>query len=47
MDVITQRIPIGKKLVIRGDLNGHISGNTNNYKRVHGSFRYGVRNEGG
>lgn len=39
-------IVIGEKLILGGDLNGHIGRNNNNYERGHGGLRYGLRNEG-
>lgn len=47
MDAIIQGVLIGEKLIIGGDLNGHISRNKNNYEQMHVGFGYGVRNEGG
>lgn len=47
MDATNQGISVGEKLIIGGDLNDHIGRNNKNYERVHGDFRYGVRNEGG
>ena len=36
-----------EKLVIGGDLNGHVGGESNGYDGVHGDHGYGLRNEEG
>jgi hypothetical protein len=40
-------VPISEKLFIGGDLNGHVGATNVGYERVHESFGYGNRNEGG
>ncbi|XP_070034445.1 uncharacterized protein [Nicotiana tomentosiformis] len=47
LDEVVRGIPHTEKLVIRGDFNGHIGVSARGYDEVHGSFGFGIRNEGG
>jgi hypothetical protein len=47
LDSMVSTVPIGEKLFIGGDLNGHVGATNVGYERVHGGFGYGSRNEGG
>jgi hypothetical protein len=47
LDSMVSTVPISEKLFIGGDLNGHVGATNVGYKRVHGDFGYGSRNEGG
>ena len=42
-----QRVPIGEKLIIGGDLNGHVGSCRDGCESVHGGFGIGNRNEAG
>ena len=38
MDEIVQEIPLGERVFIRGDFNGHVGSNRMGNERVHGGF---------
>ena len=42
-----QEIPIREKLIIRGDLNGHVRTSRYGFDSVNGGFGFGERNEPG
>ena len=44
---IVEEIPVEEKIILAGDLNGHIGERADGYKEVHGGYGYGVRNEEG
>ena len=44
---MVNNVPIAEKLFIKGDLNGHIGSSSVGFKRVHGGFGYGSRNQEG
>ncbi|KAJ7971324.1 Craniofacial development protein 2 [Quillaja saponaria] len=44
---IVQGVPLGEKLFIGADLNGHVGSTNAGFESVHGGYGYGVRNEGG
>ncbi|KAL6574370.1 hypothetical protein OROHE_001274 [Orobanche hederae] len=44
---VVERIPMGEKLIIGGDLNGHVSVSRDDFESVHGGFGFGDRNEAG
>ncbi|XP_071718240.1 uncharacterized protein [Rutidosis leptorrhynchoides] len=47
LDEVVRSCPADYRLLIGGDLNGHIGTDSEGYTGVHGSFGYGVRNEEG
>ena len=42
-----QAVPRGERLVVAGDLNGHVGRYRDGYDGVHGGHGLGVRNEEG
>ncbi|GKB13220.1 craniofacial development protein 2, partial [Tanacetum coccineum] len=47
LDKVVREFPTDQRLILGGDLNGHIGAATEGYAGVHGGFGYGVRNEEG
>uniref|UniRef100_A0A8I6YAQ5 Reverse transcriptase domain-containing protein n=1 Tax=Hordeum vulgare subsp. vulgare TaxID=112509 RepID=A0A8I6YAQ5_HORVV len=47
LEDLVRRVPIGEKLFIGGDLNGHVGTSNTSFERVHGGFGYGIRNQEG
>ncbi|GJT06547.1 craniofacial development protein 2 [Tanacetum coccineum] len=47
LDKVVGEFPTDQRLILGGDLNGHIGATTEGYAGVHGGFGYGVRNEEG
>ncbi|XP_071727016.1 uncharacterized protein [Rutidosis leptorrhynchoides] len=47
LDQVVRMCPLDHRLLIGGDLNGHIGTNVEGYPGAHGGFGYGVRNEEG
>ncbi|XP_071740653.1 uncharacterized protein [Rutidosis leptorrhynchoides] len=47
LDEVVRMCPMDHRLIIGGDLNGHIGTDVEGYAGVHGGFGYGVRNEEG
>ncbi|GKE39425.1 craniofacial development protein 2, partial [Tanacetum coccineum] len=47
LDEVVREFPTDQRLILGGDLNGHIGAATEGYSGVHGGFSYGVRNEEG
>ncbi|XP_071723666.1 uncharacterized protein [Rutidosis leptorrhynchoides] len=47
MDAIMQSIPNGEKVIIGGDLNGHVGKDHDGYDDAHGGYGYGSRNKEG
>ncbi|GKA99692.1 craniofacial development protein 2 [Tanacetum coccineum] len=47
LDKVVREFPTDQRLILRGNLNGHIEAATEGYAGVHGGFGYGVRNEEG
>ncbi|GKD61813.1 craniofacial development protein 2, partial [Tanacetum coccineum] len=47
LDKVVREFPTDQRLIVGGDLNGHIGATTEGYAGVHGGFGYGVRNEEG
>ncbi|XP_071688796.1 uncharacterized protein [Rutidosis leptorrhynchoides] len=47
LDEVVRSCPVDHRLLIGGDLNGHIGTVSDGYTGVHGGFGYGVRNEEG
>ncbi|XP_071739769.1 uncharacterized protein [Rutidosis leptorrhynchoides] len=47
LDKVVRMCPPDHRLLIGGDLNGHIGSNVEGYPGAHGGFGYGVRNEEG
>ncbi|KAL6003363.1 hypothetical protein ACLOJK_023586 [Asimina triloba] len=45
IDSPVQKIPNQEKIVIEGDLNGHVGGENVVYKRIYADFGFGIRNE--
>ena len=44
---MVRSVPIGEKLFIEGDLNGHMGTSNIGFEGVHGGFGYGIRNQEG
>ncbi|KAL6548523.1 hypothetical protein OROGR_008944 [Orobanche gracilis] len=47
LEEVVERIPMGEKLIIGGDLNGHVGVSRDGFESVHGGFGFGDRNEAG
>jgi len=47
MDEVMQGIPENEDTVIGGDMNEHVGSERGEYKRVHGGYGFGQRNEAG
>ncbi|KAJ7942760.1 Retrovirus-related Pol polyprotein LINE-1 [Quillaja saponaria] len=47
LEEIIQGVPLGEKLFIGADLNGHVGSTNEGFELVHGGYGYGVKNEGG
>ncbi|XP_071699213.1 uncharacterized protein [Rutidosis leptorrhynchoides] len=47
LDEVVRRCPLDHRLLIGGDLNGHVGMDVEGYAGVHGGFGYGDRNEEG
>ncbi|GKE47080.1 craniofacial development protein 2, partial [Tanacetum coccineum] len=47
LDKVVRECPTSQRLILGGDLNGHIGAATEGYAGVHGGFGYGARNEEG
>nr|GFA19035.1 retrovirus-related Pol polyprotein LINE-1 [Tanacetum cinerariifolium] len=47
LDKVMRECPTSQRLILGGDLNGHIGATTEGYAGVHGGFGYGARNEEG
>ncbi|KAL6588053.1 hypothetical protein OROMI_001031 [Orobanche minor] len=45
--MVVERIPMSEKLIIGGDLNGHVGVSRDGFESVHGGFGFGDRNEAG
>ncbi|GJW69836.1 craniofacial development protein 2 [Tanacetum coccineum] len=45
LDEVVRESPTDQRLILGGDLNGHIGATTEGYSGLHGGFGYGVRNE--
>ncbi|XP_056694778.1 uncharacterized protein [Spinacia oleracea] len=47
LEEVVQRVPRSEKLIIGGDLNGHVGSSRDGFESIHGGFWYGERNEAG
>ncbi|XP_056685835.1 uncharacterized protein [Spinacia oleracea] len=47
LEEVVQRVPRSEKLIIGGDLNGHVGSSRDGFESIHGGFGYGERNEAG
>ncbi|XP_071674312.1 uncharacterized protein [Lolium perenne] len=47
LEDLVRRVPIGEKLFIGGDLNGHVGTSNTGFEMVHRGFGYGIRNQEG
>ncbi|KAL6582640.1 hypothetical protein OROMI_004718 [Orobanche minor] len=47
LEEVVERIPMGEKLIIGGDLNGHVGVSRDGFESVHGGFGFGDWNEAG
>ena len=47
LEDMVRSVPIGEKLFIGGDLNGHVGTSNTGFEGVHGGFGYGSRNQEG
>ncbi|KAL6536568.1 hypothetical protein OROGR_013140 [Orobanche gracilis] len=47
LEEVVERIPMGEKLIIGGDLNGHVGVSRDGFESVHGGFGFGDMNEAG
>ncbi|GJX51073.1 retrovirus-related pol polyprotein LINE-1 [Tanacetum coccineum] len=47
LDKVVREVSMDQRVILGGDLNGHIGATTEGYEGVHEGFRYGVRNEEG
>ncbi|KAL6561231.1 hypothetical protein OROMI_016832 [Orobanche minor] len=45
LEEVVERIPMSEKLIIGGDLNGHVGVSRDGFESVHGGFGFGDRNE--
>jgi exonuclease III len=44
LEDMVSSVPIGEKLFIGGDLNGHVGTSSTSFEGVHGGFSFGTRN---
>ena len=44
---MVRSVPIGEKLFIGGDLNGHVGTSNTGFEGAHGGFGYGIKNQEG
>ena len=44
---MVRSVPIGEKLIIGGDLKGHVGTSNTSFEGVHGVFGYGIKNREG
>ena len=47
LEDLVRSVPIGERLFIGGDLNGHVGTSNTGFEGVHGGFGYGCRNQEG
>ena len=47
LEDMVRSVPIGEKLFIGGDLNGHVGTSNTGFEGAHGGFGYGIRNQEG
>lgn len=47
LEDVVQRVPLGEKLIIGGDLNGHVGTSRDGFESVHGGFGFGEKNDAG
>ena len=47
LDSMVSTVPVSEKLLIGGDLNGHVGVTNVGFERVHGGFGYGSRSQEG
>ncbi|XP_056685743.1 uncharacterized protein [Spinacia oleracea] len=47
LEEVVQRVPRSEKMIIGGDLNGHVGSSRDGFESIHGGFGYGERNEAG
>ncbi|XP_056695703.1 uncharacterized protein [Spinacia oleracea] len=47
LEEVVQSVPRSEKLIIGGDLNGHVGSSRDGFESIHGGFGYGERNEAG
>ncbi|XP_021859878.2 uncharacterized protein [Spinacia oleracea] len=47
LEEVVQRVPKSEKLIIGGDLNGHVGSSRDGFERIHGGFGYRDQNEAG
>ena len=47
LDELVREFPSDQRLIIGGDVNGHIGAAADGYAGVHGGFGFGVRNDEG
>jgi len=47
LEDLVRSVPIGERLFIGGDLNGHVGTSNTGFEGVHGGFGYGSRNQEG
>ena len=47
LDSMVSTVPVSEKLLIGGDLNGHVGATNVGFERVHGGFGYGSRSQVG
>lgn len=45
--MVLGKVPEDERIILAGDLNGHIRGRTREEGRVHGGWSFGVRNAEG
>ncbi|KAK9666491.1 hypothetical protein RND81_14G188200 [Saponaria officinalis] len=45
LEEVVERVPIGERLLVGGDLNGHAGTSRVGFERIHGGFGFGERNE--
>ncbi|PWZ36874.1 Craniofacial development protein 2 [Zea mays] len=47
LEDMVSSVPVGEKLFIGGDLNGHVGTSSTSFEGVHGGFGFGTRNQEG
>ncbi|KAK9683810.1 hypothetical protein RND81_10G166300 [Saponaria officinalis] len=47
LEEVVERVPIGERLLVGGDLNGHVGTSRVGFENIHGGFGFGEKNEAG
>ncbi|KAK9664956.1 hypothetical protein RND81_14G079800 [Saponaria officinalis] len=47
LEEVVERVPIGERLLVGGDLNGHVGTSRVGFENIYGGFGFGEKNEAG